>query len=104
MTWQHDELGAGGMPVSSQDMKLRGVVVKTRFKRIEQCGSRQKNLCSRLFHSGFCTFGSGISDLGRARRSLALSVLGGEADCVISAHHRGAARLKIELLKIYQKN
>ena len=30
-----DESGAGGMPGSSQDMKLRGVVVKTRFKRID---------------------------------------------------------------------
>ena len=38
----------------------------------------------------FCTFGS--SDPGRARRSPALSVLGGEADCVISAHHRAARR------------
>ena len=28
--------GAGGMPGSNQDMKLRGVVVKTRFKRIWQ--------------------------------------------------------------------
>ena len=32
---QIDESGAGGMPGSSQDMKLRGVVVKMRFKRID---------------------------------------------------------------------
>ena len=43
MTWRYDELGTGRMPVSSQDMKLRGVVVKMRFKRIEeQCSCRQK--------------------------------------------------------------
>ena len=58
---------------------------------IKPCCRRQKNLCSGLFHSGFCTFGSGISNLGRAQRSLALSVLGGEACCMILAHHCRAA-------------
>ena len=82
-----------GYSYSSQDISMHGVVLKTGFKRIWQAMLQSsKNLRSRLFHSRFCTFDSSISDLGRARRSPALSVLGGEADYVISAHHRGAAR------------
>ena len=45
-----------------------------------------------LHRKGVCTFSIGIPELVQSRQSLALSVLGGEADCVISAHHRGAAQ------------
>ena len=58
-------LGAG-YSYLSQDISLRGVVVKTRFKRIEQLvqQSSKKSLSSGLFHSVFfCTFGSSDLDL-----------------------------------------
>ena len=76
---------------------LRGVVVKTRFKRIDkQCCSRQKNLCSVLFwflhlrqlRSRSC---SAISGAQRARRRGRLRDLGSPP--------RSPAILKIEFLK-----
>ena len=73
----------------SQLTKLRGVVGQIRFKTDlpSHAAVVKKILFWILPFYGFCTFGSGIPELCRARRFPALSVLGGEADFVISAHH-----------------
>jgi hypothetical protein len=53
---------------------------------------RSPKIIINLHRKRVCTFGIGIPELVQPRRSLALSMPGGKAYCVISAHHRGAAR------------
>ena len=73
-----------------------GVVIKQDLKGSKNSAVvAKKKLCSGLFHSGFCTFGS-ISDLVRSHRSPALSVLVGEADFVIQAHRAGSPAISAE--------
>ena len=98
-------LGAG-YNYSSQDISLRGVVVKTRFKRIEQLLQQSSkksmfwivpfwilHLRQRHLRSRSC---SAISGAQRARRRGRLRDLG-------SPPRGSPAILKIELLKNYQK-
>ena len=83
--------GAGGMP-ESQLTKLRGVARQIRFKTATSGAVGERNLWLSTQEKKVCIFGIGVSRLVRSGRSPALIVRGGEADSVISAHHRGAAR------------
>ena len=86
----------------SQLTKLRGVVGQIRFKtdsaESENCCSRQKNRVLDSSILWILHLRQRHPELCRARRFPALSVLGGEANFVISAHHRGLSGAS-ELLK-----
>ena len=78
----------------SQLTKLRGVVCQIRFKTdlLSQklLQSSKKIVFWILPFYGFLHLRQQHTELCRARRCPALSVLGGEADFVIVAHHRGS--------------
>ena len=81
---------------------LQGVLVKVGFKTASLLRLLSKKNEINRSRKTDCTFGIGIYELVQSRRSLALSVLGGKANYVISAHHRGAAQRF--LLNFTQKN
>ena len=76
----------------SQLTKLRGVVGQIRFKTDlpSHAAVVKKILFWILPFYGFLHLWQRHPELCRAQRFPALSVLGGEADFVISAHHRGS--------------
>ena len=76
----------------SQLTKLRGVVCQIRFKTDlpSHAAVVKKIVFWILPFYGFLHLRQQHTELCRARRCPALSVLGGEADFVIVAHHRGS--------------
>ena len=85
----------------SQLTKLRGVVCQIRFKTdllSQKLLQSRKNLILDCSISWILHLRQRHPELCRARRFPALSVLGGEANFVISAHHRGLSGAS-ELLK-----
>ena len=93
-------MGAG-YRLQAKMTSLQGVAHRSDFKRLQCCG--RLKIIIDLHRKRVCTFGIGIPELVQPLRSLALSVLGGEADCVILAHHGGAARRFLNCWKNYEK-
>ena len=77
---------------SSRDDKLQGVLVKVGFKTATVLWSRKGIKMKSAKAKKDYIFGISIYELVRSRRSPALNVLGGEANCVILPRHRAAAR------------
>ena len=84
----------------SQLTKLRGVVCQIRFKTdlLVKIAAVVKKIFLDCSISWILHLRQRHPELCRARRFPALSVLGGEANFVISAHHRGLSGAS-ELLK-----
>ena len=87
---RHGESLAQVVCAESQDDKLQGEATAQDLKRLQCCG-RLKNHYKNQHKKG-PAFTIDILELLQPQQSLALSVLGGEAYCMILAHHRSADR------------